>query len=108
MLSSIGVLTGSTNRVVMVTVPQAFQMECYLRSMHPDVCDGAARRNDFFAQLERGRDAHRFNSGISTAIFMMVSTALPSALLMPAVAPNRFAISRRLSSTSIMMISDGE
>src|ERR1700721_2433569 len=39
-----------------VTVPQALQMESHLRSMHPDVGDGAARRDNFFAKLEGGRN----------------------------------------------------
>ena len=41
-------------------------------------------------------------------IFMTVSTALPSVLLMVAVAPKRLATAKRLSSRSIMMISAGE
>lgn len=40
-------------------------------------------------------------------IFITVAPLGPSVLLRPAVAPGRFASSRRLSSTSITMISAG-
>jgi len=39
---------------------------------------------------------------------MIAFTALPSALLITAVAPKRFAVSSRLSSRSTTMISAGE
>ena len=37
-------------------------------SVHSDIGDGAAWRDDFFAQLECGRDAHRLDGGVDTAL----------------------------------------
>jgi hypothetical protein len=37
-------------------------MESHLRPMHPDVGDGAARRDNFFAHLEGDGNAHRLDA----------------------------------------------
>ena len=67
--------------------------------------------DEFFAQLESGRNADRFDSGVDAASgghFHDRLHRLAIVLLIPAVAPKRFATSRRLSSRSTMMISAGE
>src|SRR5450759_3224360 len=51
-----------------IAVPQLLQMEIDLRSMHSDIGDGAARRDNFLAQLEGGRNAHRLDGGIDAAL----------------------------------------
>ena len=51
-----------------VAVPQALEMEVDLLSVHPDIGDDAARRDDLFTQLEGGRDADRLNGGVDTAL----------------------------------------
>ena len=43
-------------------------MESHLLSVHADIGDGAARRDDFFAQLEGGRNAHRLDGGVDAAL----------------------------------------
>src|ERR1700722_5307841 len=50
-----------------VAVPQAFQMQGYLGSVYPDVCNCASRRDYFFAQLERGRDTYSLDGGVDPA-----------------------------------------
>src|ERR1700689_4852247 len=51
-----------------IVVPQAFQVESHFLSMHPDIGDVAAGRDDFFTHLEGGRNAHRLDGGVDTAI----------------------------------------
>ena len=51
-----------------VAVPQLLEMQIDLRSVHADVGDGAARRDDVLAQLERRRDADRLDRGIDAAL----------------------------------------
>src|ERR1700693_1919807 len=36
-----------------IAVPEALQVESHLLPMHPDIGDGAARRDEFFAQLKK-------------------------------------------------------
>ena len=40
-----------------VAVPELLQMQIHLHAVHADIGDGAARRDDLLAELERGRDA---------------------------------------------------
>ena len=43
-------------------------MESHLLSMHPDIGDGAARRDNFLTELESGRNANRLDGGVDTAV----------------------------------------
>ena len=43
-------------------------MESHFLSVHADIGDGAARRDNFFTQLESGRNAHRLDGGVDTAV----------------------------------------
>src|ERR1700733_9058080 len=52
-----------------VAIPQVLQMKIHLCSMHPDIGDGAARRDDSLAQFKSSRNADRLDSGVDTAIF---------------------------------------
>jgi hypothetical protein len=86
-------------------------MEIDLLAVHADVGDvppGAT----IFSHSSKVAGMPTASMAVSTprlpVIFMTVSAALPSVLLMVAVAPKRLATSRRLSSRSIMMISAGE
>jgi hypothetical protein len=79
--------------------------------VHADIGDDAAGRHDILASDKARGHADRFDGGIDAAaavIFMIFSTALPSLLLMIAVAPKREDNCRRLSSISTMIVSAGE
>ena len=67
--SSIGVVTVSTSRVVMVMFcdHKPLKVQIGLHAMNADIGDGAARRDNVFANHERRRNADRFDRGIDAA-----------------------------------------
>ena len=94
-----------------VVRPQFFQMEVCLVPVNTDICDRAAG-SDKVLQSSRSGDADCFHDrghadaiGEQQRFFDSIFTGRPSIV---SVAPKRRATSRRLSSTSIMMICDGE
>jgi hypothetical protein len=66
--SSIGVVTVSTSRVVMVMLrDQSVSRWIDLVAVHADVGDHPAGCNQLLAQQERGRHTHRLDGGIDAA-----------------------------------------
>src|ERR1700722_14066626 len=113
LLSSIGVLTVSTRRVVMVIL-RSHKFSRWRSTLVP--CTPMLAMTPpgatIFSQSSKVVGTPTASIAVSTprppVIFMIVSTALPSVLFTTAVAPNRRATSRRLLSRSIMIISAGE
>ena len=94
-----------------IAIPELLEVQLHGLAVDANVRQAPARRENGLADVEGGGNADRLDRDICAGPVrerQTCSTAVPSELLISAVAPNCSATRRRLSSTSIIRIAAGE